>query len=97
MLAGRRGTGNDPALLAEVADVSQPSMADRFAARDEVRRLLGQLNDREQTVVRAQFGLEGSAVAREQLTEQLGVTPQQLRQIEKTAIAKLRSAMGEAV
>jgi len=47
--------------------------------------------------VRAQFGLEGPEVAREQLTEQLGVTPQQLRQIEKTAIAKLRTAMGTSL
>jgi RNA polymerase sigma factor (sigma-70 family) len=97
MLSGRRGGGHDVTLLAELPDLRQPSTADRFADREEVRRLLTQLNDREQTVVRAQFGLEGAAVAREQLTHQLGVTPQQLRQIEKTAITKLRTAMGASL
>lgn len=97
MLAGRRGGGSDVNLLSEVPDFRQPSTAERFAAREEVGRLLTQLNDREQTVVRAQFGLEGADVAQEQLTRELGVTPQQLRQIEKTAIAKLRSAMGASL
>ena len=89
MLAGRRGSGNDVALLAEIPDARHLPTADRFDAREEIGRLLGHLSDREQTVVRAQFGLEGAALAQEHLTHQLGVTPQQLRQIEKTAIAKL--------
>ena len=97
MLAGRRGGGNDVTLLAELPDGRLgSSAADRFAAREEVGRLLGRLNDRERTVVLAQYGIEGGTVAREDLTRRLGVTPQQLRQIEKAAIAKLRSATAAA-
>ncbi|MDB5297236.1 MAG: polymerase sigma factor, sigma-70 family [Phycisphaerales bacterium] len=98
MLAGRRATGGDAAMLAAVPDgrFGSSTTADRFAAREEVGRLLGRLTDRERIVVLAQYGLDGASVAREDLSTRLGVSPQQLRQIERTAIAKLRTVIGVA-
>lgn len=98
ILAGQRGGGgNDVTLLAQVPD-GRPgsSAADRFAAREEVGQLLGRLTDRERAVVLAQYGIEGGTCPPEDLVRRLGVTPQQLRHIEKTAIAKLRTAIGVA-
>jgi RNA polymerase sigma factor (sigma-70 family) len=94
MLAGRKGTGSDAGMLAEIPDGRLSPAADRFAAREEVGRLLGNLTERERTVVLAQYGLDGATIARDELTRRLGLTPQQLRQIERTAIAKLRTAVG---
>jgi RNA polymerase primary sigma factor len=100
MLAGRKATGTtagEADRLAEVPDGRLgSSVADRFTAREEVGRLLVHLNDRERTVVLAQYGLDGATLGSEPLAERLGVTPQQLRQIERTAIGKLRAAMGVA-
>jgi len=97
MLAGQRGGGAaDVAALANIVDTRLGSMPDRFVAREEVGRLLTQLNDRERMVVLSQYGIEGAPVAREDLTRRLGVTPQQLRQIEKNAMAKLRTAIGQS-
>lgn len=107
MLAGQRGGGaSDVSAMSEVADHRLGSISDRFIAREEVGRLLSQLNDRERTVVLSQYGIDATGlgvqnganvtIAREDLTRRLGVTPQQLRQIEKNAIAKLRTAIGAA-
>lgn len=98
MQAGRRASGNgDVDMMAQMPDGhADVGVADRFAAREEVGRLLGGLSDRERTVVLAQFGFDGATVPPEQLTRQLGVTPQQVRQIERVALAKLRTAVGVA-
>lgn len=105
MLSSRKGgVSADTATLADLADTRLGSTPDRFVAREEVGRLLSKLNDRERIVVLSQYGIDGAglgigagtAVASEDLTRRLGVTPQQLRQIEKNAIAKLRTAIGVA-
>ncbi|HEX8912756.1 MAG TPA: sigma-70 family RNA polymerase sigma factor [Humisphaera sp.] len=102
MLAGRKGTGGagiggtETDLLSQVPDARVSPAADRFSAREEVGRLLSSLTDRERTVVLAQYGIDGATLGRDELTRRLGVTPQQLRQIERTAIIKLRTAVGSA-
>jgi RNA polymerase sigma factor (sigma-70 family) len=86
---------SDLAVLAEVPDASHDRLADRLAARDELRQLLGRLDERERTVLLAHYGLgqgETTAATYEQLGQRLGLSKQRVRQIEQTAIAKLRAA-----
>ncbi len=96
MLSDRRATGfaQDDQVLAQVPDRQGVSHTDRFVDREEVTRLLSHLTDRERMVLLAQYGLEGPDGPTDPagLARQLGLSRQQLKQIEKSAIAKLRSA-----
>jgi RNA polymerase sigma factor (sigma-70 family) len=104
--AGRRtgSGGGDEAqrMLAQVPDASAPGRQDRLLNREQVEHLLSRLDDRERRVVLAHYGLDlvgTSAVPAatfEQVGERLGLSKQRVRQIEQTAMAKLRAAIGEA-
>jgi len=73
-----------------------------------VRQLLSRLDDRERSVVLAHYGIDtgGAAEVRtsggrlepatyEQVGRLLGITKQRVRQIEQSALAKLRSAVAD--
>lgn len=94
-----RTTGSDRA-MAEAMDPRLETTHDRLVAREEVTQLLSRLDDRERAVVLAHYGIEGlggvSLAQRqpstyEQVGRLLGLTKQRVRQIEHTALAKLRS------
>ncbi len=92
MLAGRRATGaGDDQFLSNVPDRTSGTDMDRIADREEVGRLLAFLTDKERSVVRARFGLGGTDG--ESLEGgRLGLTRQQIRQIEQAALLKMRAA-----
>jgi RNA polymerase sigma factor (sigma-70 family) len=96
MLAGRRGNV-DVEILSGVPDRHGPSAIDQRMDRDHVQHLLNRLSDREQAVLRAHFGISESSSTNipatyEQVGRQLGLTKQRVRQIEQSALAKLRDA-----
>jgi RNA polymerase sigma factor (sigma-70 family) len=92
MLIGR-GHGSDVDVLSGVADARCTDALDRCGDREHVQHLLARLDDRERRVLLAHYGL-GSETAvpatYEQVAEQLGLSKQRVRQIEQTALAKLR-------
>ena len=60
---------------------------------DQIDRLLKSLNKREATIIAQRFGLNGTtAKPLEQVAEMIGVTRERVRQVEITALAKLRHA-----
>jgi RNA polymerase primary sigma factor len=59
---------------------------------EQVRALLGSLNDRERMILRARYGLDGPEQSLRDLGEQIGVSGERVRQIEDRALGKLRSA-----
>ena len=60
-------------------------------ARPAVAEVLGELNLREQEIVRMRFGLDGSrAKTLEEVGQEFGVTRERIRQIEVKTLAKLR-------
>ena len=56
-----------------------------------MKQALGELNDREQAVVRLRFGLDdGQMRTLEEVGKEFGVTRERVRQIEAKTLAKLR-------
>lgn len=61
---------------------------------EQIRALLGSLNDRERTILRSRYGLNGPEQSLRGLADGLGLSHERVRQIEQRALGKLRSAAG---
>lgn len=78
-----------------VADEKAPTPMDNIMKEDlqnQIDQILAQLNEREQAVVRMRFGLMHDASDRtlEEIGKELSVTRERVRQIESSAIKKLK-------
>jgi RNA polymerase primary sigma factor len=86
----------DDSNLSDFIEDQQAEAPDEEAARqmlnDAVKEALGELNEREQQVVRLRFGLDGEGTPHtlEEVGKQFGVTRERIRQIESKTLAKLR-------
>lgn len=95
MLNQGRATLLDGRALGTVPDRRETSAADRIADRDHVRLLLSQLNERERSVLSSHYGLGSNrASTLEQLGRRMGLSKHRVRQIEQSALTKLRNAAG---
>lgn len=63
---------------------------------EQVRALLGSLNDRERMILRARYGLDGPERSLRDVGEQIGLSAERVRQIEQRALGKLRAAIDPA-
>ncbi|HLF93924.1 MAG TPA: sigma-70 family RNA polymerase sigma factor [Planctomycetota bacterium] len=74
-----------------VGDASLPG-----ADEERMRKLLGAINEREATVLRLRFGLyEGHPMTLGEIGKKLRLTRERVRQIQKTAVAKLQKRFAE--
>ncbi|MEY2436539.1 MAG: polymerase primary sigma factor [Acidimicrobiaceae bacterium] len=85
----------DDSNLADFIEDAQAEAPAEIAAKmmlnSAVLEALGELNEREQQVVRLRFGLEdGQARTLEEVGREFGVTRERIRQIESKTLAKLR-------
>ncbi|NNF07083.1 MAG: RNA polymerase sigma factor RpoD/SigA [Candidatus Eisenbacteria bacterium] len=65
---------------------------DRILEHERLNRLLGQLSQREEAVLRIRYGFDdGEARSLAKTGEQLGVSRERIRQIEKRALEKLKN------
>ena len=63
---------------------------------DLLEDMIGQLNTREQTVLRHRFGLtDGKGKSLEHISRRVGVTPEYVRQIQNKALVRLRALFEE--
>jgi RNA polymerase primary sigma factor len=59
---------------------------------EQIRALLGSLNDRERMILRARYGLDGPEESLRDIGERIGLSGERVRQIEQRALGKLRAA-----
>lgn len=85
--------GEDNSLLDVLADNNMP-MADKAlvqeSLRKEIDRAIDLLNDREQKVVRAFFGIGSQEMTLEEIGDKYNLTRERVRQIKEKAIRRLR-------
>jgi RNA polymerase sigma factor (sigma-70 family) len=59
---------------------------------EQIRALLGSLNERERMILRARYGLGGPEESLRDIGERIGLSGERVRQIEHRALGKLRAA-----
>lgn len=88
--------GEDNRLLDVIQDNRQPAPDSALmeqSLRDEVRRALSTLSDREAQVIKLYFGLEQEhSLTLEEIGEKFNLTRERVRQIKEKAIRRLRHA-----
>ena len=61
-------------------------------AADQLRDLLSSLSDRDRSILRARFGIDGESASLREIAGRLGVSAERVRQLESRALGKLRAA-----
>ena len=85
--------GEDNSLLDVLADIEMPMAVKALvqdSLRKEIDRAIELLNDREQKVVRAFFGIGSPEMTLEEIGEKYNLTRERVRQIKEKAIRRLR-------
>jgi RNA polymerase nonessential primary-like sigma factor len=92
MRAGRLGGQVDVSAMANVADQGERGVGDRMQMRDQLHQLMKVLNERERNILLSHFGVGDRQMPAtfEQMSRRMGLTSQRVRQIEQSALAKLR-------
>ncbi len=90
---GAEEDGKLSELLADEAEANAEELYMEDALKDSIHGLLAKLSARERYVLERRYGLDGSGCTTlGEIGEEIGVTRERVRQIQNTALRKLRSA-----
>jgi RNA polymerase sigma factor (sigma-70 family) len=89
--ADEGATGTFGELLADPLAEDEYERVVTHVAASELRTLLSGLSERERSVLRARFGLDGEVQSLREIAGQLGVSGERVRQLESRALGKLRA------
>ncbi len=89
----RFATGHEELLqaLADHRDSGSADAMDQEQSRYMIRKMLGSLSVREQTIIVRRFGLAGDKQTLVQVGHELGISKERVRQLESRALNKLRA------
>jgi RNA polymerase primary sigma factor len=76
-------------LFSDPAAVDPLEEADESLQRDDVRRAVGNLPERERRLIELRFGLDGEPHTLEEIGKTLGIGRERVRQLERDALVKL--------
>jgi RNA polymerase sigma factor (sigma-70 family) len=94
-LVGEEGaTGTFGELLADPLAEEDYERVLTAIASEELLGLLSGLSDRERTILRARYGLDGEERSLRQIAAGLGMSAERIRQLERRALGKLAAAAG---
>jgi RNA polymerase sigma factor (sigma-70 family) len=83
--------------LVDAADASPEDLVVARASQQQLVALIGELPEREATVIRARYGLEhGRRQTYDEIATRLGVSRERIRQVERDALERLRRWVTEA-
>ena len=90
--------GNGDTEFAESLEADCPTPCERVTLDDSVRAMLEAmdrvLDSREKSIVRARYGMDGNEMMTLcEIADKLGMTHERVRQIEVSALAKLRERL----
>ncbi len=92
MLSSGHEAVHGDTFLASLPEAASSRPAAELADRDQVHQLMSRLERRERDVIAAHYGLsEGRPSTYEQVGSKMGLSKQRVRQIEQSALAKMRS------
>jgi RNA polymerase primary sigma factor len=76
--------------LTDDGDSGRPEAMDQEPCREIIRKILGYLDERAQTIIVRRFGLSGDKQTLEQVGRGLGISKERVRQLESRALDMLR-------
>ena len=85
--------GDENSLLDVLPNPDTPMADNELVAeslRDEIKRALQSLNERERNIIEAFFGIDQPEMTLEEIGEKFGLTRERVRQIKEKAIRRLR-------
>ena len=92
---GEDGTSTLGDLVADRTSRTVEDVAVEASCRDQVEKLLGNLSEREQRILKLRFGLiDGTPHTLEQIGGEFHLTRERIRQLERNALSRLRRVPG---
>jgi RNA polymerase primary sigma factor len=84
--------GEDETTIGEMVSVEDNN--NERLIREELRELIGKLNEREKNILYLRYGLiDGTALTLQEISDNFGISKERIRQKEVDALRKLRKSM----